>query len=140
MADQEGVEVLTATIAAFNKGDLDAFADFMAKGGVYRQVGTNDVFNGPDGLKMAGAGWKMGFPGMNGQILSIIQSGDKVAATVRWTGTQTGPMGSPGSQIPPTGKAVDVQSSIMATVKAGKLTDMQNHFDMLAILKQLGVA
>ncbi len=137
---QSNTQLFRDNIQAFNDGDIERFASFIADDGVYHQFGTNDTFHGREEFKAAVAGWKSAFPDMQGEILAIIESGDKVAATVRWRGTHTEDMVGAEGTIPATGKPVDVQSSFMNTVKDGKFIDSQNHFDMLTMLQQLGVA
>jgi predicted ester cyclase len=80
------------------------------------------------------------FPDLNHEILATVQSGDAVAAEARFTATHTGPLASPGGDIPPTGKPVALDYYVDVTRFAdGRIASEHVYFDQVAFLSQLGL-
>jgi hypothetical protein len=76
-----------------------------------------------------------GFPDLDVTIEDQIAEGDKVVT--RWSakGTNSGPL----QGMPPTGKAVRVTGANVARLAGGKIVESWFNFDMLTLLRQLGV-
>jgi predicted ester cyclase len=79
--------------------------------------------------------WLTGFPDAHCQVDDVIVEGDRVAWTVRATGTHTGNfMG-----IPPTGNAIDFESFNVGEMRDGRAYRHKVLQDTLTMLQQLGV-
>jgi predicted ester cyclase len=72
-------------------------------------------------------------------LQSVIEDGDRYAAEGVWTGTQTGPMATPGGELPPTGRALTLPFCTTATRRGDRLASVTVYFDQLAMLAQLGL-
>ena len=93
------------------------------------------VPGGPEGFNANAARVRTGLQDFQQSFDLILAEGDLVA--VRWTirGTQTGPLG----RIPPTGRAVAFSGVNIFRFKGGKIAEIWNHRDDLALYQQLGV-
>jgi steroid delta-isomerase-like uncharacterized protein len=115
--------------------DVDGFAELLADDFVEHEVAP--------GLEPTKAGVKQfftmyiaAFPDLRFEPQDILPSGDKVAARVRATGTNTGDfMG-----MPATGKSVSVEAiDIIRFSDDGLAHEHWGVFDALAMMQQLGV-
>jgi predicted ester cyclase len=75
-----------------------------------------------------------GFPDLTTSIEEMFVSGDKLAVTLMWRGTHTGPYGG----IAATGKTVEVRDTAIWHFRDGKVTTILTVQDQFAILKQIG--
>lgn len=79
--------------------------------------------------------WRAGFPDLHGEVDDVVVDGDKVAWSVRATGTHTGEfMG-----IPPTGNTVDFDSLNIAQLREGRVWRHRVMMDIPTMMGQLGV-
>jgi steroid delta-isomerase-like uncharacterized protein len=74
------------------------------------------------------------FPDLTTNIQDMFVSGDKLAVTLIWRGTHTGPYGG----VPATGKPVEVRDTAIWHFRDGKVTEILTLQDQFAMLKQIG--
>src|SRR5262245_56748307 len=87
-----------------------------------------------NGFKDYVATWRAGFPDVHCEFGDLIAEGDKVAWSVRATGTHTGTfMG-----IAPTGRKVDFQSLNIGRFRNGRGLDHKVIMDVPKMMEQLG--
>jgi predicted ester cyclase len=75
-----------------------------------------------------------GFPDLITSIQDVFVSGDKLAVTLIWRGTHTGPYGG----VAATGKPVEVRDTAIWHFRDGKVAEILTLQDQFAILKQIG--
>jgi predicted ester cyclase len=75
-----------------------------------------------------------GFPDLTTSIQDMFVSGDKLAVTLIWRGTHTGPYGG----VAATGKPVEVRDTAIWHFRDGKVTEILTLQDQFAFLKQVG--
>jgi predicted ester cyclase len=75
-----------------------------------------------------------GFPDLTTTIQDMFVSGDKLAVTLMWHGTHTGPYGG----VPATGKPVAVRDTAIWHFTGGQVTEIWTLQDQFAFLKQIG--
>jgi predicted ester cyclase len=75
-----------------------------------------------------------GFPDVTTSIEDMFVSGDKLAVTLIWRGTHTGPYGG----VAATGKPVAVRDTAIWHFTGGKVTEILTIQDQFGILKQIG--
>jgi predicted ester cyclase len=70
-----------------------------------------------------------------------VVSEDQVAAEVRWTGTNSGPlqMAAGAPAIPATGKQVTGQGTYFLRVRNGKVVEVHSYPDAAGLMMQLGL-
>jgi predicted ester cyclase len=76
----------------------------------------------------------VGFPDLTTSIQDMFVSGDKLAVTLMWRGTHTGPYGG----VAATGQPVEVRDTAIWHFKDGKVTEILTLQDQFAFLKQTG--
>jgi predicted ester cyclase len=88
-----------------------------------------------EGFKAYVAGWRAAFPDVHCEVGNLIQEGDRVAWSIRATGTQTGDfMG-----IPATGRGIDFDSLNIGRFREGRALEHWVLMDLTTVLTQLGV-
>ena len=74
-----------------------------------------------------------GFPDLATSIEDMFVSGNKLAVTLMWRGTHTGPYGG----VPATSERVEVRDSAIWHFRDGKVTEIFTLQDQFALLKQI---
>jgi predicted ester cyclase len=75
-----------------------------------------------------------GFPDVITSIQDMFVSGDKLAVTLIWRGTHTGPYGG----VPATGRPVEIRDTAIWHFRDGKVIEILTLQDQFAFLKQIG--
>jgi predicted ester cyclase len=75
-----------------------------------------------------------GFPDVSTSIEDMFVSGDKLAVTLIWRGTHSGPYGG----VAATGKRVEVRDTAIWHFRDGRVTEIITLQDQFGILKQIG--
>jgi len=119
---------------AWNSGDPAAVVRSMAPGGTYEDPTTGGPVGGQALAEYVG-GLLAAFPDMRFAPGTVVDDGDRVAATWTMTGTHTGPM----RGMPPTGRSVRLTGMDMITADAGGVHRVEGWFDGGAIPRQLGM-
>jgi steroid delta-isomerase-like uncharacterized protein len=116
----------------FNAHDADGVAESLAPDYVFHVMGRDVV--GPEAYKETfGPLWEA-FPDARNEIVQLVAEGDRVAALVRTTGTNTGSfMG-----LPASGKPVDFLGITIERVSGGKRREGWAVPDMLGLMQQIG--
>jgi hypothetical protein len=69
-----------------------------------------------------------------------LAQGDWTCSIARFTGTMKGPMkGLNGKEIPPTNKSFKIEFCTVAHWKDGKIVEEKLFYDLVGMLKQIGV-
>ena len=110
-------------------GDLSMAEDIFSE-----NVRTNGVRVGVAGPVGRIRDRLAGFPDLTTTIQDMFVSGDKLAVTLIWRGTHTGPYGG----VAATGKPVEVRDTAIWHFVGGKVTEILTLQDQFAILKQIG--
>jgi steroid delta-isomerase-like uncharacterized protein len=119
-----------------NEGDVDAFGDVIADDFIEHEESPG-LAPTKEGVKEVFRMYIRAFPDLRFNAEDIIESGDKVVARARATGTHEGEfMG-----IAATHKSVDVQLvDIIRFDEDGRALEHWGVFDAMAMMQQLGVA
>ena len=130
MTLEENKAIVRRFIEAYNKRNLDLFADLLAPD-YYDH--TSKV--GVEGLKQLMNIAFKAFPDFHETIEDIIAEGDKVWARITFTGTHTGEfMG-----IAPTGKKITTEMVDIFRIVKGKLVEYRDVNNNLDYFKKLGL-
>ncbi len=118
----------------WNKGNFDVVYDTFAEDYVRHDLRPTGAPPGPAGQKKIAAEFRTAFPDVTWTVNLILAEGDLIAG--RWTaeGTNTGPWGG----VPPTGKKVRFCGVNIMRFRDGKVVEIWNHRDDLAVLEQIG--
>jgi steroid delta-isomerase-like uncharacterized protein len=128
-------ELLDRFVVQFNEDRFEEALEDYAPDGVQEEIGTGRRFTAQQGVENARA-WKAAFPDARGTIETKLVDGDRGAAEIVWTGTNTGPL----MGQPPTGKAVTVRAVAVLETAGGKITRARHYIDIAGMTAQLGPA
>jgi len=102
---------------------------------------NHDELDGTAAFQQMCQGWYAGFPDLRHEVLDLVEDGDRVAFTVRVTGTHTAPLQTPQGAVPATGKRIELRAIDVVQLGAdGRATSWHIYFDQLQFLQQLGIA
>ena len=134
MSVEKNKDIVRQYQEIYNSNDLDRLAEVVSE-----DLLTPNIMPGiPHGLEGAKAAHRImlaAFPDYQTVIEDILGEGDKVAARIRMSGTNTGEfMG-----IPATGKRVEFTGMYIARIANGKIVEHWGEEDGVSLLQQLGV-
>jgi steroid delta-isomerase-like uncharacterized protein len=139
MADSDNISIARRFYEDWNNRDFDHLATLVATDGEIVLVGSGTSFHGADGARQFALMWATGFPDGEVTIERAAASGDQVTVEQMGRGTHTGPLQSPGGDIPATGKSVTLQLCDVFRIESGKIKSMRSYFDSASLLTQIGV-
>ena len=121
-----------------NKHDWAGVASLMTTDAVYSSpAGRHE---GRDAIRAYLEAGDNALPDQTGQTSLVIEDGDTVVAEWTFRGTHTGPLPVPdGTDIPATGKTVELSGVTISEIRDGKLVSMREYFDNAALMTQLGL-
>jgi len=131
-------ELLTKHWAAFDRSDWPAFWADLASNFTFDETPTGRRGSGDDYIAMLKQ-WKAGFPDAKASLKTFFDAGDTCIAEVEWSGTHKGTLEGPFGTLAATNKPFLVKGVLIYKVKDGKLTESRSYFDLLGLMRQLGV-
>ena len=134
MSAEENKKIVRRYQEIYNSNNLDALDEVVSE-----DLLTPKMMPGiPAGIEGARAAHRImlaGFPDYQTIIDDLFAEGDKVAARISMSGTNTGSfMG-----IPPTGRHVSFSGIYIARIADGKIVEHWGEEDGVSLLQQLGV-
>jgi steroid delta-isomerase-like uncharacterized protein len=133
-----GKDLWTEFVMLYNKGDLAGALSLFAPDAVVTD--PTGRYEGHRALQAYAEEAHKPFSDLKMELSRLIEDGDTVAAEYRWRATQTGPIAMPdGTEIPATGKAMDLPGVSILTVRSGKFVDRRDYFDNMSMMNQLRV-
>jgi ketosteroid isomerase-like protein len=131
---QENVEIVRAAIAAYNRGDLDALAEYWTDDIDYRAVeGALDdrgPMHGKDAVRAYMQDWLDTFDGLNVDPLEVIDAeGDQVVAVLRF-----------GGRAKQSGVETDLTFATIHTLREGKIARGREHWTKEEALEAAGLS
>ena len=131
-------EMLERYVELYNAGDLDACMELYAEDAV--QLMHDGIFEGRDEIHERLARDLDAFPDARYTVASFFEQGDAFADEWIFTGTHGGPFLLPdGTQLPPTGKRVEIRGMELVRVRDGKIVVDNLYYDLMAAVVQLGL-
>ena len=79
------------------------------------------------------------FPDLRHEVRSVLEGNGRYAAEVRFSGTHTGPLASPGGDIAPTGRPFAFDYVHVSRLAGDQIASDHIYFDQLGFLNQLGL-
>ncbi|HXD10228.1 MAG TPA: ester cyclase [Anaerolineales bacterium] len=134
MSIEEHKKIVRRYQEIYNRNDLDALSEVVSEDLLTPKI-MPGIPTGIEGAKAAHRIMLTGFPDYQTVIDDLFAEGDKVAARITMSGTNTGSfMG-----IPPTGKYVSFTGIYIARIANGKIVEHWGEEDGVSLLQQLGV-
>lgn len=126
---------------AINAGDWEAYGKIFAEDLAMTAPGLPGTIRGREARVQYVQRIIRAFPDGNVELQNAFGDGDWACLQVIFSGTNTGPLGTPdGGEIPPTGKSVQFPYCIVVRFKDGQAAQIDEYFDQLELLTQLGIA
>ncbi len=130
--------LLDRYVELYNAGDLDACMELYAEDAV--QTMPDGTFAGRAAIRERLARELTGFPDATYTVRSFAEQDDTFADEWTVAGTHTGPFPLPdGTQLPPTGKRVEIKGMELVQVRDGKIIIDNLYYDNMAVAAQLGL-
>ena len=131
-------ELLDRYVERYNAGDLDGVMELYAEDAV--QIMPDGTYEGWNAVRDRLAQELDGFTQLNHTVRSFVEQGDTFADEWIFVGTHSGPFRLPdGSELPPTGKRVEIRGMEVVQVRDGKIVLNALYYDNLASMAQLGL-
>jgi predicted ester cyclase len=119
--------------AELNKGSLAVIDEAFAPHWIYHVAGMEPMDR--EGFKQLLKMMYSDFPDFHMEIADMIADGDKVVTRCRLSGTHKGALMS----LPPTGKQVNFESTLVAQFVDGKEVEAWEVMDRFSMYQQLGI-
>jgi len=130
---EENKEIIRRYQEIYNSNDLDALGEVVSENLLTPRI-MPGIPTGIEGAKAAHRIMLAGFPDYQTTIDDLFAEGDKVAARITMSGTNTGSfMGSS-----PTGRRVSFTGIYIARIENGKIVEHWGEEDGISLLQQLG--
>ena len=130
--------LLEQYVERYNAGDLDGVMELYAEDAV--QLMPDGFFEGRSVIRDRLAKELAAFSDLAHRYISYVEGGDAFADEWVFVGTHTGPLTLPdGTELPPTGKRVEVPGMELVRVRDGKVVVDNLYYDNLAVAAQLGL-
>jgi steroid delta-isomerase-like uncharacterized protein len=130
--------LLERYVERYNAGDLDSIMDLYADDAV--QLMPDGLFEGRSAIRERLAKELAAFSDVQFGFTSFVEQDDAFADEWTFAGRHIGPLALPdGSQVPPTGKRVEMKGMELVRVRDGKIVVDNLYYDNLAVAAQLGV-
>jgi steroid delta-isomerase-like uncharacterized protein len=134
MSIEENKKIVQRYQEIYNSNDLDSLGEVVAEDLLTPKI-MPGIPTGIEGAKAAHRIMLTGFPDYQTIIDDLVAEGDKVAARITMSGTNTGSfMG-----MPATGKYVLFTGMYIARIANGKIVEHWGEEDGVSLLQQLGV-
>ena len=140
MSNQDNATLARAVYEAFNDRDLEWAGALAAEDMEFVDVPTARTLRGPEGFKDGMRAWTTACSDASVEIVEMF-AGDGGSVTTEFVGrgTHDGPMASPGGEIPPTGRPLELRYCEVFRVRDGKIASARLYYDAATLLGQLGL-
>ena len=105
----------------------------------WHDIPRSQKLQGKEDYKTWIQNWSTAFPDAKLEILNAFTSGDSVVVEFTAKGTHKGALSSPGMQIPPTNRPLEMSFCDVIQLRDGKIVSARTYYDLATIARQLGV-
>lgn len=135
------LKALDQSMESFNTANWQSYQDSFTSDCHYCEYATGRVIKSSDELLVNSQNWKNAFSNAKGEVVNRIDTGDCVVEEIIWSGKHDGNLQTPdGKIIPPTNKTMKINAVMISKFRDDKICETKHYFDMLSMLKQLGLA
>jgi steroid delta-isomerase-like uncharacterized protein len=134
-----GVSAVGEIYERFNARDMEGCLALLSDDFVLEDVAAGLTFNGPEGFREWVEPFLRAMPDSSTEVTSVVDAGEWVATEHTGRGTHTGPLATPGGEIPATGRSVEIRFGEFFRLRDGKIAMLRAYYDTAGIMRQLGV-
>lgn len=135
-ADTE--RIVRAYLEAFNARDWARHGELLADDVVMEVPGTGERYEGREAVSASERAWTDAFADGRIEVDRLAVAGDVAVVEYTGTGTHTGPLQGPDGEIAPTGRPGSLKLCDVVTIRDGRIAEVREYYDTLALLAQLG--
>ena len=143
MGSNENMELMVTLDDAWNSQDWETFRKRHSKDTAVYWPGQPEPTRGLDNHQNESIEFFKTFPDnhlVNRPYKVFFASGDYTCSVAKFTGTMKGPMKGPdGKEIPPTNKSFEVEFCTVAHWKDGEITEERLFYDLVGLMRQIGL-
>lgn len=139
MSIQDHASIVRTFFDSFNNHDLASAVALVADDCEWVDVAAGMTLPGKEGCRQWLQSFLTALPDGQTELTNIVAAGEWVFTEHTGRGTHTGPFRSPAGEIPPTGKAVELQFAEVYKVTNGRITLLRAYYDTATLMRQLGV-
>jgi steroid delta-isomerase-like uncharacterized protein len=125
---------------ALSRGDWETYKQDYADDSQYIEMSTGQSARGAENIAKLLQHWSRAFPDLRATVKSSAIVGDKGFAEIELSGTHSGPLEAPFGTIQATGRHGVVPAVVAMRVKGDKIEETRVYFDLMTLLRQMGVA
>lgn len=138
MCEKKAKVLLDKVLEMWNKPNLALIPELYTADTVATSSSTPVPYVGHEGIRKWVENTLIMLPDMKMTFDEIVVQGDKIATIWTMTGTNSGPMQTPGGPIPPSGKPVRITGLAIDYLRDGKFVKEIVSFNTLEMLMQMG--
>jgi len=131
--------VAKASVVAYNDKNWEKVRASLTSDCIYDEVATNRKANGVDKTIALWQGWAKALPDSKATFENQLVMDNTVVLEITWRGTHRGPLSTPGGEIAPTGKTIELRGCQVIEVSGERVKTVRHYFDMATLNQQLGV-
>jgi predicted ester cyclase len=105
---EDSRSIIRKLFDAFNEKDYDVIEGLAADNFELIDVASGEKYRGREGARKNAEGWLTAFPDVKIELLNVVASGDWAVAEAVGRGTHSGPLKTPGGDVPPTGRQMEL--------------------------------
>jgi steroid delta-isomerase-like uncharacterized protein len=140
MSAEDNAEIARKIYELFNDHDFDSVLEHVAEGAEVELYAEGLSFRGREGFREMMAHFKAPWPDGTVEVIWQFAGEDGVTNECVYRGTHTAPLPTPdGSEVPPTGKRIELRFCEVWRMEAGKVRSLHNYADNLALMQKLGL-
>jgi steroid delta-isomerase-like uncharacterized protein len=136
---EDSSSVMRKLIDGFNTKDHDAIEALAAEDFKLIDVASGETFQGREGARRNAEGWLNAFPDAKIELLNVVASGDWAVGEAVGRGTHSGPLRTPGGEVPPTGRPMELHFCSIIKVRDGKIVEERDYYDAMTVARALGM-
>ena len=134
----EARDLAQAHYQAFNERDFSRAKDIYSPDVVTVEPGSGRI-DGLDAFLAHTQVFLTAFPDAHLDMLTLTDGQHRVVIEGTFAGTHTGPLPSPGGELPPTGRSLRLAICDVWEVEAGRVSRHHVYYDQMSFLTQLGL-
>ncbi len=136
---EDSSSVIRKLFDAVNSKDYDVIEALAADNFELLDVASGEKFRGPEGARKNAEGWLTAFPDAKVEVLNVVSSGEWGFAELVGRGTHLGALKTPGGDVPPTGRQMELHFCSVVKVQDGKIVEGRDYYDGMTVATQLGM-
>lgn len=131
-------ELALAHYRAFNERDFSNVSKTHSPDLVTIEPGSGTI-EGIEAFMAHTQGFLTAFPDARLEILSVTEDEERAVIEGVFAGTNTGILGPPAGELPPTGRSLSMPNCDVFEAEAGRISRHRVYYDQMGFLVQLGL-